>query len=155
MRATVYFSDRQSDEKITAELKKLIRHSVKEALLYEKVAADCEISISFVDEDEIKELNASYRSKDAVTDVLSFPLDDDFEDGENALGDVVICVKRAKEQAFAFGHSLKRELSFLTVHSILHLLGYDHETSEADEKIMFAKQDDIMLNIGKKENNFE
>ena len=80
--------------------------------------------------------------------LLSFPMDD--EGDEVVLGDVVISLEKAKEQAEEYGHSIEREISFLCVHSCLHLLGYDHETSEEDEKIMFAKQHEILEKIGQK-----
>lgn len=110
-----------------------------------------EISVTFVTEEEIKELNDQYRNIDKVTDVLSFPQFDDFEDipevGEICLGDVVICIKRAEEQAKEFGHSLDREIIYLFVHSILHLLGYDH--MEKDDKIIMREQEEkIMSHIG-------
>ena len=112
---------------------------------------NCEISFSFVSEDEIRELNAFYRDKDSVTDVLSFPQYDDLseldDDMELCLGDVVICSDVARRQAEEYGHSLKRELCFLCAHSALHLLGYDHETEEEREE-MEAKQREILDALG-------
>ena len=104
--------------------------------------------------DEIKKLNNEYRSKDAVTDVLSFPMftrDELFSDTEEEripIGDIVICVQRAKEQAEAYGHPLEREIAFLTVHSVLHLLGYDHEISPEAEKEMFLRQEEVLATMG-------
>lgn len=103
-----------------------------------------EISLSFVDEAEIQSLNNNFRQKDKVTDVLSFP----DESPAELLGDLVICVQRAQEQADELGHSLKREIAFLFVHGLLHLLGYDHETSLEDEKEMFALQDKVLAQAG-------
>lgn len=110
-----------------------------------------EISLSFVELDEIHSINKEFRDKDAPTDVLSFPQYDCKEDlpgsGYVLLGDVVICPERAREQAAEYGHSVKRELTYLFVHSLLHLLGYDH-MEEADKKIMRAKEETIMEIIG-------
>ena len=108
------------------------------------------LSVSFVSADEIKELNREYRGNDAVTDVLSFPQFDPYEYmqdwDEVALGDVVICEARAKEQAEEFGHSYERELIYLFVHSCFHLLGYDHETEE-EKKVMREKEEKVMMQL--------
>ena len=154
MKTTIYFSNRQKDEKITPEIKSIIKKAVKQTLIHENIRADSEVSISFVGENEIKELNSFYRKKDSVTDVLSFPIleEETYEDEPEILGDVVICVKKAAAQANEYGHSLIRELAFLTVHSVLHLLGYDHETSKEDEKVMFALQDEIMAKLAEEKN---
>ncbi len=117
-----------------------------------------EVVLSFCDEEEIQYLNKTFRNKDIVTDVLSFntpQLDinlegfDDEEEGffEQSLGDIVICVQKAQEQAKEIGQSLKQELVFLFVHGLLHLLGYDHELSKEDEKLMFGLQDQIIMKI--------
>lgn len=103
-------------------------------------------SIIFVNLEEIHKLNKEYRGIDRPTDVISFALEDsdDFEvDGLRVLGDIYICIDRMKEQAKEYGHSQMRELSFLTCHGLLHLLGYDHMEKE-EEKIMFDKQDKIL-----------
>lgn len=97
-----------------------------------------EMNIIFMDKPQIQELNRTYRNIDKVTDVISFP---DQED--NYIGDIFICLERAQEQAVDYGHSIEREIGFLAVHGYLHLLGYDHHT-EAEEKIMFAKQVEIL-----------
>ena len=97
-----------------------------------------EMNIIFMDKPQIQELNRTYRNIDKVTDVISFP---DQED--NYIGDIFICLERALEQALDYGHSIEREIGFLAVHGYLHLLGYDHHT-EAEEKIMFAKQEEIL-----------
>ena len=104
---------------------------------------DKEISLSFCSAAEIQALNLQYRDKDYVTDVLSFPAANDGLELP-ILGDIVICVQRAQEQAEELGHSLTRELAFLFVHGLLHLLGYDHEVSEDEERIMFNLQDQIL-----------
>lgn len=103
-------------------------------------------SIIFVLEDEIQKINKDYRQIDKVTDVISFAFEDNNDIVYNdirLLGDIYICIPRMKEQAIEYGHSEKRELSFLAVHGLLHLLGYDHMTSD-DEKVMFALQELIL-----------
>ncbi len=102
-------------------------------------------SIIFVDNDEIQSINRDYRNIDKITDVISFALEDDSDriDNIRVLGDIYICIPRMKEQAKNYGHSEKRELSFLAVHGLLHLLGYDHMTKE-DEKVMFNLQEMIL-----------
>lgn len=116
---------------------------------------DCDISVTVTDNIHIHELNREYRGVDRPTDVLSFPMysftDDDMPEEGPApvvLGDIVISAERAKEQAVEYGHSFQREISFLTVHSVLHLLGYDHEVSEEAENEMFSLQDKIMDKLG-------
>ena len=107
-------------------------------------------SIIFVNESCIKELNRDYRGKDAVTDVISFAFEDngnELPDGIRMLGDIYICIPRMKEQAKNYGHSEKRELSFLVVHGLLHLLGYDHMSLE-EEKVMFGLQEEILAKLG-------
>ena len=123
-----------------------VRRAVEGTLEYEGVSYSCEVSVTFVDNERIRELNSEYRNIDRETDVLSFPTGDT---GEGVtLGDVVISLEKAKAQAEEYGHSLEREIAFLTVHSVLHLLGYDHETGEEDEKEMFRRQDEIMDKLG-------
>lgn len=110
----------------------------------------CEISLSVVEPDEIRSINAQFRDKDSVTDVLSFPQFDDLNDIENdeeiCLGDVVICDEVAHSQAEEYGHSYEREFVYLFVHSMLHLLGYDH--MEEDEKAeMRAREEEVMAQV--------
>jgi len=112
----------------------------------------CEISVTFVDLDEIHELNKQYRGVDKPTDVLSFPQFDDLEEEipevcEICLGDVVICEQKAREQAEEFGHSFERELVYLFTHSVLHLLGYDHMEDD-EKKAMREREEEIMKQIG-------
>lgn len=111
----------------------------------------CEISVTFVDMEEIHELNKLHRGVDKPTDVLSFPQFEDVceeapEEGEICLGDVVICREKAAEQAEEFGHSFEREILYLFVHSVLHLLGYDH-MDEGEKKVMRAREEKIMEHI--------
>ena len=105
-------------------------------------------NIIFVNKDEIQRINNEFRHIDKVTDVISFALIDDNEIVQtNELGDVFICVERAKEQALEYGHSEIREFAFLAVHGYLHLCGFDHQSKE-EEEIMFKKQDEILNNAG-------
>ncbi|MFD1363021.1 rRNA maturation RNase YbeY [Lentibacillus salinarum] len=121
----------------------------------EKVASEAEVSVTFVSNQEIKEINRNYRQQDRPTDVISFAMQEKVagetdifgEDLPLVLGDIVISVDKAKEQAEEYGHSLERELSFLTVHGFLHLLGYDHMNPE-DEAEMFSNQDLILGEFG-------
>ena len=106
-----------------------------------------EVSVSFVSNEEIRELNRDYRNVDSETDVLSFPMDDDDEfDGVIILGDIVLSTQRIIEQANEFGHSLEREMIYLTVHSMLHLLGYDHMTTSEKEE-MRQREKEIMKEL--------
>ena len=156
MKLKVYFSNAQKAVKITPEIKDLLRKAIKTALEYENFGRDAEVSVSFVTNDEIHELNRNYRGVDRTTDVLSFPmLDGDADDGDVdidsdsvVLGDIIISAETAVDQATAYGHSVERELSFLAVHSTLHLLGYDHERSEEEEKDMFERQEKILIAAG-------
>ena len=122
---------------------------VKRVLEHEDVKNAC-FSIIFVDSNEIQRINKEYRGMDKVTDVISFALEDTKDDIDNnirVLGDIYICIPRMLEQAEDYGHSIKRELSFLTVHGLLHLLGYDHMNKE-EEKVMFALQELILNEAG-------
>lgn len=124
------------------------------ALKYMKVE-NAVMNIIFITQDEIKKINKEYRNIDSVTDVISFALEDDstfVETEYRILGDIYICLDRAKHQARDYNHSLKREICFLTIHGILHLLGYDHIT-EKDEKIMFKLQEEILNEFGIKKEN--
>ena len=108
-----------------------------------------EFNIILVDSETIHDINRTYRNVDRVTDVISFALEDNktIELDHRLLGDIYICVERAESQAIEYGHSFLRELSFLAIHGLLHLLGYDHVKVE-DEKIMFSKQEDILNEFG-------
>lgn len=134
-----------------------LQKTIEETLKVEGVEEDVEVSLSFVGKDEIWELNRDYRGVDRPTDVLSFPMYEDFFDkdfspleeaGEDImLGDVVLCLDVAKDQAEEYGHSLERELSYLTCHSILHLLGFDH-IEEEDKEVMRGEEKKVMKNLG-------
>lgn len=143
-----------ADEKYTKNvyaIKRTVREAVRATLYYERFDADAEISVSFVTNESIKKLNAEYREKDSATDVLSFPMYTREEIAEIVpeedtvvLGDVVISLERAAEQAEELGHGFLREVAFLTIHSVLHLLGYDHELSPEEDEKQCAKQREII-----------
>ena len=135
----IYYDDRQDDIKITDEIKNLIEKSIAAVLKVENLHENVEVSVSFVGDEEIRDLNRDYRGVDKSTDVLSFPMDDEFIIVSRILGDVIINTRRVMEQAKELGHSNERELSYLTVHSILHLLGYDHMEDE-DKKEMRERE---------------
>ena len=154
MNVKIYYSDNQNKRKTGFRLRHLLKKAIRTALLCENFRRDAEISLTFTDNEGIRELNRSYREKDAATDVLSFPLYD-FHAGETPLGegrvelgDIVLSLERAAEQAEELGHSFPREAAFLCVHSVLHLLGYDHELSPEDEEDMCRRQREIMSRIG-------
>ncbi len=145
----VLFESSVNENELTAldfDVEQLIKDVVLKSLQYENFTTNVEVSISIVSNEEIQELNKNYRNKDYATDVLSFPLLSDFninDDNIVAIGDIVISLEKAKEQAKEYGHSIKREVGFLTAHSMLHLLGYDH-MEENEAKIMFEKQEEIL-----------
>ncbi len=132
----------------------VVRRAVNQALLEEGVDRLCEVSVSFVDEQEIHRLNLETRGVDRATDVLSFPMSEgeEFEinpeNGAALLGDIVISLPRALAQAEEYGHSPEREVGFLTVHSVLHLLGYDHVDDEEGERYMRERQEHVLGALG-------
>ncbi len=151
----IYFSNGTDKYQITHKLKMLVRSAVLATLAYEGYGQVCEVSVTFTDDEGIWAVNKQYRGIDKATDVLSFPLTD-FEGGEEppadepkiSLGDIIISLERAETQAKEFGHSFEREAAFLTVHSMLHLLGYDHERSEEDDADMRQRQREILEEMG-------
>ena len=153
MKVKIYWSNDQAKLKAGLRLRMLIRRAIKATLVHENFKRDAEISLTFVDNEGIRELNRTYREKDTATDVLSFPLYDFYAgekplgNGRVELGDIVLSLERAKEQAAELGHSYEREAAFLCVHSTLHLLGYDHERSAEDEEIMCSRQREIMKKL--------
>ncbi len=132
----------------------LCRHAIEATLDYENFSRSCELSFTFVDNEGIKKLNMQYRNIDRETDVLSFPMHESIDEINASispclmLGDIVVSLEKAKEQGECYGHGFKRELAFLCIHSTLHLLGYDHEKSEADELNMRHRQTQIADNMG-------
>ena len=153
MKHKIYTTDKTSERLLTPSLRALVKRAVKKALEYEEFGRCAEVSVTAVDEEEIQRLNAEWRDKDSVTDVLSFPALDDsdeivaFDDEAIVLGDIVLCMKRCREQAEEFGHSMEREIAYLTAHSTLHLLGHDHMEAD-EEKEMVKKQGEITALLG-------
>lgn len=152
MNLTVDFKDEQEIYEVRVAMRAIVRKAIFNTLVYEGFDSDVEVSVTFTDNEQIKELNSQYRNKNTATDVLSFPMFDSFEDAMMLntipLGDIVISLERAAVQGHHLNHSIYHEVAFLTVHSTLHLLGYDHETSQEDEDEMFRKQREIMEIIG-------
>ncbi|KUO73830.1 MAG: rRNA maturation RNase YbeY [Clostridia bacterium BRH_c25] len=157
---SVLIDNRQEKIKVDEALEALVVQVVDKVLSFEECGEEYEVSISFVNNEEIRSLNKEYRGIDKETDVLSFPMvdfteaeleedDEDVEyiDEEIALGDIVISMEKALEQSEEYGHSFDRELAFLLVHGILHLLGYDHEDG-ASEGEVFEKQEEILKQMG-------
>ena len=149
----VIINNSQKKVRVPTGMRMLIRRSCIAVLRNEGFEGPAEISVTFVDNEEIRKLNAQYRDKDAETDVLSFPMgadgeyDVNIDTGARILGDVVISVEKAVEQADLYGHGLEREVGYLTVHSVLHLLGYDH--MEPIEKVhMREKEENVMHQLG-------
>lgn len=153
MKIYVYFSDEQDKIKLDFNAEELIEKCTEQALVEEEIDESAEVSVTFVDNEKIRALNNEHRGIDRETDVLSFPAftDDGFEvNPENdaiILGDIVISLEKAKAQSEEYGHSTLRETAFLIAHSLFHLLGYDHET-EAEEKEMFEKQENVLQRLG-------
>jgi probable rRNA maturation factor len=138
------------------EFQELLANVLQKAAEMEKTGS-AEVSVTIVTKERIQEINGEYRQKDAVTDVISFAMEEMGEDeteiigGEETrfLGDIIICLDVATEQAEEYGHSIEREMGFLAVHGFLHLLGYDH-MNEKDEKAMFGRQEEILEQYGLK-----
>ena len=137
----------ETNEKI--EMDDKLESVIRTVLETEGLSLAYEVSITFVDKDEIHQLNKEFRKVDRPTDVLSFPMDTDFivEGVDAMLGDIVICMDVAKEQANDFGHSLDREIMYLTCHSTLHLLGYDHMTDD-EKREMLTREKEVMKILG-------
>ena len=148
MRVHVYFDNIQDNFPVSFQLKALLRRTVRATLKYEGIKNKTEVSVTFADDESIRKLNAEYRNLDRPTDVLSFPIEDDVEAADESqvlmLGDIVISLERAAVQAEEYGHSFKREVAFLCAHSMLHLLGYDHEVGEEQDVDMRRRQREIM-----------
>ncbi|MEQ2526228.1 rRNA maturation RNase YbeY [Bacillaceae bacterium CLA-AA-H227] len=153
MSLSIDFLDETNElsEEMLSTLEELLNFAARK----EEVEAGSELSVTFVSNDRIQEINREYRDKDYATDVISFALEEMGEgeievsggDMPRVLGDIIISIKKAEEQAEEYGHSFEREMGFLAVHGLLHLLGYDHENEE-DEKIMFGRQKDILDEYG-------
>ncbi len=150
----VIITNQQKEIKIPTGIRMLIRRTCNAVLLMEQIEGSAEISVTFVDNPQIKQLNRQYRNKDSETDVLSFPMAErgEFEinqsTGTKILGDIVISVEKAQEQSRRFGHTLEREIAYLTAHSMLHLLGYDHELGGMEKVRMREKEEKVMTQLG-------
>lgn len=155
----VIISNNQKTVKIPTGVRLLVRRCCNAVLTFEEFSEPAEISVTFVNDEQIHELNKQYRSVDRSTDVLSFPLgengeyDRNPENGACLLGDIIISVETAVRQAEMYGHSLQREIGFLTVHSMLHLLGYDHVNGGIEEVRMREKEEHVLTEIGLKRND--
>lgn len=150
-RCHVSFTNQQRKERTPKALKDLIRSAVQAVLDYEGVSVDCEMSVLLVDDKGIRELNRDFREIDRATDVLSFP-SGDYPLSEDAdflyVGDMALSLERARRQAEEYGHAYEREVAFLTAHSVLHCLGYDHVDGPEQEKEMFSRQEAILQGMG-------
>ncbi|MEG0396562.1 MAG: rRNA maturation RNase YbeY [Oscillospiraceae bacterium] len=150
----VYITNNQKAIKVPSGLRILIRRSCTAVLEFENFGKPTEVSVTFVDNEAIAHLNNQYRNKPTPTDVLSFPLgengvyDINQETGACMLGDIVISLEKAVEQAEMYGHTLQREVAFLTVHSMFHLLGYDHEGGGMEAVKMREKEEAALIQLG-------
>jgi len=150
--------NQQNKVKVPTGVRLLIRRCCHAVLELEKFEGSAEVSVSFVDNEQIHKLNKDYRDMDKPTDVLSFPLgengvyDKNPETGAFVLGDIVISLEKAIEQAEEYGHTLQREIGYLTVHSMLHLMGYDHVDGGVEAVRMREKEENVLTNLGLKRN---
>lgn len=155
----VIITNDQKEIKIPTGVRMLIRRCCNAVLVNENFEGSAEISVRFVDDEIIHELNREYRHVDRSTDVLSFPLgengvyDINHDTGAKILGDIVISMQHAVMQSDLYGHSLQREIAFLTVHSMLHLLGYDHEAEGLERVRMREKEEAVLTQLGLKRND--
>lgn len=155
----VIISNDQKDVKIPTGMRMLVRRCCTAVLALENFQGSAEVSVRFVNDEQIHQLNKQYRNVDSSTDVLSFPLGENNEydinndTGAKMLGDIVISIEHAVEQSNRFDHSLQREVGFLTVHSMLHLLGYDHEKGGIEQVRMREKEETVLTQLGLKRDN--
>ena len=154
----VIIDNQQNVMKIPTGVRMLVRRCCKAVLATEGFGDSAEISVTFVDDEKIHELNKQYRNMDKSTDVLSFPMgengeyDVNLDTGAKVLGDIIISIEHAYAQAEKYGHTLQREIGFLTVHSLLHLLGYDHENGGLEAVKMREKEESVLTRVGLKRN---
>ena len=154
----VIISNEQKDIKIPTGVRMLVRRCCNAVLRQENFEGSAEISVTFVNNEQIHKLNLEHRNIDRETDVLSFPLgengvyDINHDTGAKMLGDIVISIEKAFAQAEEYGHPLQRESAFLTVHSLLHLLGYDHENGGLEAVHMREKEESVLTQLGLKRN---
>ena len=158
MELRINIENEQENMQVTEDMESILSSVVKKALEYEGIEENCEVNILLTDNESIKEINNEQRNIDSATDVLSFPYlmiedgellvsEEDYYDGYLQIGDIVISLERAKEQSMEFGHSFEREIGFLTCHSVLHLLGYDHE-EDGEREIMRQKEEAVLELLG-------
>lgn len=157
----VYIENKQKTVKIPSGMRLLVRRCCNATLVAENFEGSAEVNVTFVDDEEIHELNLKYRKVDNSTDVLSFPMgengkfDIDPDTGAYVLGDVVISLEHAVDQANKYGHSIQREVGFLTVHSMLHIMGYDHVNGGVEAMHMREREEKIMAALGLERNIYE
>lgn len=150
----IEFYNRQRKTKLPDNTKKLVCDAVEASLKTEEFNDDAEVTVTFVSDAKIKEINTEFRNIAKSTDVLSFPMGEDGvydvnpENGCMVLGDIIISIDHAIAQSELFGHSLEREIAYLTVHSMFHLLGYDHVDEGEDKKLMRSKEESALALIG-------
>lgn len=155
----VVISNEQNEMRIPTGVRLLVRRCCTAVLVQEEFDGAAEVSVTFVDDDTIHQLNKQYRNIDRATDVLSFPLgengvyDINNDTGAKLLGDIVISIPHAVDQADRYGHTLQREIGFLTVHSMLHLLGYDHVNGGMESVRMREKEETVLTKLGLKRNS--
>lgn len=160
----IYFENEQDKVELGEYIEKRLHDALNVVAKLHDLTDDTEIDVTIVDDEAIHEINREYRGIDRPTDVISFALDDDLEDSdepdlidgpeEHLLGDIIISAETAKRQADEFGHGLEREILYLGVHSLLHLLGYDHMEPE-DKKIMRAKEEEALRVLNISEEHFD
>lgn len=154
IKTKVIITDKQKNHKLPSGIRMLVRRACNAVLVTEEFLEPAEVNVTFVDDEEIKILNTEFRNIENSTDVLSFPLgengeyDTNPENGAKMLGDIVISIDHAVKQADMYGHTLQREMAFLTVHSMLHLLGYDHVNGGLEQMKMREKEELILAKLG-------
>lgn len=154
VKVKVNITDNQKKIKLPTGTRLLIRKACIATLEMEKFDSSAEVDVTLVNDATIREMNGEFRHIDASTDVLSFPLgtdgiyDENPETGAKMLGDIVISVEHAIAQAKSYGHTFERELAFLTTHSMLHLLGYDHEQGGLQKTVMREKEEQVLTALG-------
>lgn len=154
MSVKVNITDNQKRIKLPTGTRLLIRKSCTATLKLEQFEDSAEVNVTIVNDEMIREMNNQFRNIDSSTDVLSFPLgengeyDTNPETGAKMLGDIVISIEHALSQAGLYGHGLEREVAFLTVHSMLHLLGYDHEKGGLERAVMREKEEQVLDALG-------
>lgn len=154
VKTRVVITNNQKNHKIPSGIRMLVRRACSAVLVTEEFSDPAEVNVTFVDDEQIEKLNTEFRNIDSSTDVLSFPLGEDGvydvnpENGAKMLGDIVISVDHAVNQAELYGHSFQREMAFLTVHSMLHLLGYDHVNGGLEQMKMREKEELVLSKLG-------